>query len=104
MQQAQTEMIMIEVAYALPHRQSIIPFKVLKGTTALQAIMQSGILQIYTDISVNKITLGIFGKKVTHDTVVQPGDRVEIYRALLANPKEARRQRAAAKNGKIHSK
>lgn len=104
MPQTQTEMIMIEVAYALPHTQRIIPLKVLKGTTALEAIMQSGILQIYMDISSNKITLGIFGKKVTHDTVVQQGDRVEIYRTLLANPKEARRQRATAKNGKINSK
>lgn len=92
--------ITVEVAYALPQSQSIIPLTVSQGTTAQEAIMQSGILLQYPDIAANKLVLGIFGKKAAPETVLQARDRVEIYRPLLANPKEARRQRAAAKNGK----
>lgn len=92
--------IAVEVAYALPQSQSIIPLTVSQGTTAQEAVMQSGILLQYPDIAANQLVLGIFGKKAPPETVLQAMDRVEIYRPLLANPKEARRQRAAAKNGK----
>lgn len=96
----QTEKISVEVAYALSQTQSIITLTVSAGTTALEAVIQSGIAQQYPDISLDHLTLGIFGKKVEAGTVLKAMDRVEIYRPLLANPKEARRQRAAAKNGK----
>lgn len=94
----QPDLITVEVAYALPHRQTIISLTVNKGTTALEAILQSGILEKHPEISVPEIVLGIFGKQVSTGKILQAMDRVEIYRPLLANPKEARRQRAAAKN------
>ena len=104
MPQSPPPLITVEVAYALPHAQSILSLQVLAGTTAQEVIVQSGILQLHENMTLHKLTLGIFGKKINHDTVVQAGDRIEIYRPLLANPKEARRQRAAAKNGKVNSK
>lgn len=99
----QSEMIQVEVAYALPHTQSIIALEVRPGTTAMEAVLQSGMLDTYPEITISRIVLGIFGKKTTTHQVLKAMDRVEIYRPLLANPKEARRQRAAAKNGKRNS-
>jgi uncharacterized protein len=104
MRQAPTETIPVEVAYALPHTQSLITLNVLTGTTALQAVMQSGILEKYPELNASKLILGIFGKRVVADTILHAFNRVEIYRPLLADPKEARRQRAAAKNGKSKTK
>lgn len=101
MHQAPTATIPVEVAYALPHTQSLIALDVLTGTSALQAVMQSGILEKYPELNASKLTLGIFGKRVATDTILHAFNRVEIYRPLLADPKEARRQRAAAKNGKL---
>jgi len=94
------ERITVEVAYALPQAQTILAFTVSAGITALEAVIQSGIAQQYPDISLDHLVLGIFGKQVEPGTPLKAMDRVEIYRPLLANPKEARRQRAAAKNGK----
>lgn len=87
--------IMVEVAYALPHQQLILPLYVKTGTTALDAIQQSGILQKFSEISLENIEIGIFGKVVKTDTPLRPQDRVEIYRPLIADAKEVRRQRAA---------
>lgn len=94
--------IMVEVAYALPKQQLIIPVKVAEGTTAEDAIKASGIIQKFPeiDLSVNKI--GIFGKLTKSDTPLRNMDRVEIYRPLIADPKEVRRQRAA--EGKVMKK
>lgn len=103
MPQTQPEMIQVEVAYALPHTQSIIPLEVTQGTTAMEAVLQSGMLEKYPEITIPGIVIGIFGKKTAAHQVLKALDRVEIYRPLLANPKEARRQRAAAKNGKRDS-
>jgi putative ubiquitin-RnfH superfamily antitoxin RatB of RatAB toxin-antitoxin module len=89
-------MIQIEVAYAKPEEQLIIPFEVPKGTTAIQAVHKSGMLIEFSDIDAEKCDLGIFGKMAKHDAVLQRGDRVEIYRPLIADPKEVRKQRAAA--------
>ncbi|WP_029148735.1 RnfH family protein [Methylophilus sp. 5] len=96
----QAEMMPIEIAYATPQAQSIIAMHVSAGTTAQQAVMQSGIALQYPEISLDQLVLGIFGKRIAAETILKAMDRVEIYRPLLANPKEARRQRAAAKNGK----
>lgn len=104
MQPVKPDTITVEVAYALPHVQSLITLQVAQGTTALQAIWQSGILEKHQEISLATITLGIFGTKVSADRLLQAMDRVEIYRPLRANPKEARRQRIAAKNGKLKTK
>jgi len=94
--------ITVEVAYALPHEQLIVPVKVQIGTTAENAIYASGIMKKFPeiDLAVNKI--GIFGKATRLDTVLRQLDRVEIYRALIADPKEVRKQRAA--DGKIMRK
>ncbi len=95
------EMI-VEVAYALPKEQLIMPIKVATGTTAEQAIERSGILNKYPeiDLSINKI--GIFGKLAQLNTPLRHLDRIEIYRPLIADPKEVRKQRAA--DGKVMKK
>lgn len=94
--------IIVEVAYALPRQQLIIPVKVAEGTTAEDAIRASGILEKFPeiDLSVNKI--GIFGKLNKLDAALRHLDRVEIYRPLIADPKEVRRQRAS--EGKVMKK
>ena len=87
--------ILVEVAYALPQQQLIVELMVPQGTTAEQAVQQSRILQKFPEIDLAQNKLGIFGKLVKADTVLREHDRVEIYRALIADPKEVRRQRAA---------
>ncbi len=86
----------IEVAYARPEQQLIIELPDALDMTVQQAIEASGILQQFPeiDLAVNKV--GIFGKTVSLDAALAAGDRVEIYRPLVADPKEARRRRAKA--------
>ena len=89
-------LIKIEVAYALPTEQAIVPLEVEQGTTIEQAIGLSDLLTIYPEIDVGKTNkVGIFGKLSKGGTVLREGDRVEIYRPLIADPKEVRRRRAA---------
>lgn len=87
--------IIVEIAYALPNEQLIIPLKTKLGTTAEQAVLDSGILQKYPEIDLANNQVGIFGKVVKKDTALRHLDRVEIYRPLIADPKEVRRKRAA---------
>ncbi len=87
--------IRVEVAYARPDSQSIIALDVEPGVTAEQAVLRSGILEQYPEIDADNCRLGVFGKAVKRDRVLEAGDRVEIYRPLIADPKEVRRQRAA---------
>lgn len=94
--------ITVEVAYALPHEQLIIPIKMQDGVTAEQAIYASGILKKFPEIDLATNQIGIFGKLTKPDTVLRHLDRVEIYRPLIADPKEVRKQRAA--DGKIMRK
>ncbi|PKO92214.1 MAG: RnfH family protein [Betaproteobacteria bacterium HGW-Betaproteobacteria-1] len=94
--------IMVEVAYALPKQQLIIPVNVADGTTAEAAVIASGIIEKFPEIDLATNKLGIFGKLVKSDTVLRHLDRVEIYRPLIADPKEVRRQRAA--EGKVMKK
>lgn len=89
--------IRVEVAYARPDKQVIIPIDVPNGTQALDAIQQSGVLQQFPEIDLNNTKIGIFSKIVKPDTVLQERDRVEIYRPLLADPKDSRRARAEKK-------
>jgi len=88
-------LIDIEVLYALIEEQLIFTLKADAGITVKEAIDQSDILIKYPeiDLSINKV--GVFGKACKLDTVLNAGDRVEIYRKLIADPKEARKQRAA---------
>ncbi|SCK05715.1 RnfH family protein [Vogesella sp. LIG4] len=93
---ATTEHIPVEVAFALPGRQKIVALQVAPGTTAVQAVAQSGLAAEFAEIDMAALKLGIFGKAVQPDTVLRARDRVEIYRPLQADPKAVRRQRAEA--------
>ncbi|MDH5231010.1 MAG: RnfH family protein [Gammaproteobacteria bacterium] len=89
-------MITVEVAYALPNEQVIIELKVEQGATVKQAIDLSEITERYSDIELaGKNKVGIFGKISRLDQILREKDRVEIYRPLIADPKEVRRRRAA---------
>jgi len=83
----------VEVAYATPQRQLIVKLRVPPGTTVAQAIEASAIREQFPQIEARP-AVGIFSRKVTLDYLLSAGDRVEIYRPLLADPKEARRQKA----------
>jgi hypothetical protein len=87
--------IQVEVAYALPQQQLIVKLKVPQGTTAEEAVLKSGLMQKFPEISLAQNKLGIFGKAAKNDHVLRENDRVEIYRGLIADPKGARRARAA---------
>ena len=89
--------INIEVAYALPEKQIIRAVNVDAGTTIGAAIVQSGIMMDFPELDsqLEDAKVGIFGKAAAMTTVLSDGDRVEIYRALIADPKEVRRRRAA---------
>jgi putative ubiquitin-RnfH superfamily antitoxin RatB of RatAB toxin-antitoxin module len=87
----------IEIAYARPESQLIIELQVEDGTTVEQAIRQSGMLQKFPEIDLSINKAGIFGKQVSLRQAVHAGDRVEIYRQLIADPKQARRQKAGSR-------
>jgi len=94
--------INIEVVYALPGEQPLLKQPVAPGTTVAEAIQVSGILQKYPEIDLTINKLGIFGKLAKADAVVRDKDRIEIYRPLIADPKEVRRKRA--EEGKVMKK
>ena len=89
--------INVELIYITPDNQNVIKLEVKQGTTIQQAIESSSLLEQCPeiDLSVNKV--GIYSKIKTLDTILQADDQIEIYRPLLADPKEARRQRANKK-------
>ncbi len=89
--------INIEVAYAKPDEQMIVPLTMPPATTVEQAINESQILIFFPEISLQQNRVGIFSKPCKLDTQLRDKDRVEIYRALIADPKEARRKKANAK-------
>jgi putative ubiquitin-RnfH superfamily antitoxin RatB of RatAB toxin-antitoxin module len=91
--------INVEVVYALPNEQKVISLDVMAGTTLYEAVLQSGILESFPQIDVENDHMGIFGKAVKKpkEQVLEEGDRVEIYRPLLIDPKQARLNRAAKK-------
>jgi len=86
--------IQVEVAYAMRGEQVLLRLEMEDGATARGAVERSGILQRFPQIDLARATLGIFGKIVAPDARLRDGDRVEIYRPLLTDPKDARRQRA----------
>lgn len=92
------ESLSVEIAYALPETQLLIELEVAAGATAREAIENSGILQRFPEIDLSRQKIGIFGKVVKPDCVLNSGDRVEIYRPLIADPKDARRRRAEKKS------
>jgi hypothetical protein len=89
------EYIEVEVAYARADRQRIVTLKLAPGATALDAVRASGLALEFADINLDQLRLGVFGKVVAADRPLRARDRVEIYRPLLADPKEVRRRRAA---------
>lgn len=90
-----TESIQLEVTYARPERQELVTVKLPSGSTVQQAIEASGLLTLYPEIDLAKAKVGIYGKLSRMDATVRDRDRVEIYRPLIADPKEVRKQRAA---------
>ena len=91
-----SDTIRVEVAYALPEKQRIVKLDVPSGTTALQAVAMSQLDEVFEELVVGPdIKLGVWGKAVTGDRVLTAGERVEIYRPLLVDPKEVRKARAA---------
>jgi len=97
-----SDLIRVEVVYALPTKQELLAVKVTPGTTVRQAIEASGILEKYPEIDLARNKLGVFAKLTKPDAVLRDRDRVEIYRPLIADPKEVRKQRAA--EGKVMKK
>lgn len=85
----------IEIAYATPELQKIIECQVDPGVSPREAVRQSGIERYFAEIDPDFCDLGVFGKSVAEDYKLEDGDRIEIYRPLIADPKEVRRQRAA---------
>ena len=89
------QQIMVEVAYALPNQQLIIPISMPPEANAEEAIRASGILDKFPEIDLQVNQIGIFSKLSKLDSPLRNLDRIEIYRSLIADPKEARKQRAA---------
>ncbi|MEG3753180.1 RnfH family protein [Psychromonas arctica] len=88
------ELIDIEVVYGLPHKQVLLSLKVPTGTTIEHAIKLSGIVKHFPEIIPSEATVGIFSKPEKLESTVKQGDRIEIYRPLIADPKEMRKLRA----------
>mgnify|MGYP006141935331 FL=1 len=89
--------IVVEVVYALADKQKLLRLSLPYGTTVRQAAVQSGMQAHFPDLDLHNSPLGIFGKAVSKpdERVLEEGERVEIYRPLIADPKEVRKQRAA---------
>ena len=87
----------VEVAYVLLERQFLKAIKLERGATVREAIVASGVLSEFPQINLESASVGIFSKRITLDTPLSDGDRVEIYRPLLVSPTEARRLRAQRK-------
>ncbi|MCI1677243.1 MAG: RnfH family protein [Ewingella americana] len=86
--------IRVEVVYALPERQYLRTVKLEEGSTVEQAIVASGLLELRKDIDLKSNKVGVYSRPVKLADTVSDGDRIEIYRPLIADPKELRRQRA----------
>ena len=89
------ESIDVEVVYALADAQDLARLSLPEGSTAMQAIEASGLLAKHPEIDMKKNKIGVFAKLAKADTLLRDRDRVEIYRPLIADPKEVRKQRAA---------
>lgn len=85
----------VEVAYARPDRQRVVAVKLTEGMTAVDAVRVSGLLKEFPELEGRSLVLGVFGQVVEGSRPLVPGDRVEIYRPLVADPREARRRLAA---------
>jgi putative ubiquitin-RnfH superfamily antitoxin RatB of RatAB toxin-antitoxin module len=97
-----SDSVHIEVVYALQDRQKVITLALPVGTTVREAVERSGLLAEFPEIDLAKNKFGIWNKLTKVDAVLRDKDRIEIYRPLIADPKEVRRQRAA--EGKVMKK
>ncbi|WP_417071149.1 RnfH family protein [Niveibacterium terrae] len=97
-----TETLAIEVVFAQMRHADIVRIKLPEGASVKEAVEASGLLQKHPEIDLDTGKFGVFGKLVKPDTVLRSGDRVEIYRPLIADPKEVRRRRA--EEGKVMKK
>ena len=88
-------MITVEIVYALPDRQTLLALAVAKGTTVGQALDRSRIAALHPELDLAASPVGIFGHVVARERVVAAGDRIEIYRPLIADPKSSRQERVA---------
>lgn len=86
--------IPVEVVLAMHDQQVLVALEVAKGTTLAEAISLSGLAEMFKGFEPDLSRVGVFGRKASPQQVLQAGDRVEIYRPLIADPKEVRRQRA----------
>ena len=86
-------LIAVQVCYALPERQEIVSLRLSEGCSVQDAVLASGVLEKFPDIDLSRIKLGVLGKLVKLEALLRDGDRVEIYRPLIADPKEMRRRR-----------
>ena len=93
-------MIRVEVAFARPDKQEIVVLDVEKGTSAVEAVKRSGIVTLFPEIEPDSDNMGIFGKAIKNPSLheLRDGDRVEIYRPLKIDPKQARLNRAKKKS------
>lgn len=97
---AEPGLIEVEVAYAEPREQVIVSLRVPEGTSAREAVRRSGLLERFPGIELRDDSLGVFGVPVSPCAPLAAGDRVEIYRPLAIDPKQARRLRAARSGAK----
>ena len=88
------QQISLEVAYATPEKQALLEVVVEQGTTVKQAILAAGIVKRFPDIDLEVLKVGIWNRTCKLTDLPKKGDRIEIYRPLIADPKEARRSRA----------
>ena len=91
----QHDKFMVEVIYALPDQQSLLEVELKKGQTAQDAIEASGVLIRHPELNISDMVIGLFGKKIKMTQPLRERDRVEIYRPLIADPKEVRKRKAA---------
>lgn len=95
------EMINIEVAYAMPERQAVLQVQVPLNSSVETAILSSGILELFPEIDLASQKVGIFSQICSLTTKVEEGNRIEIYRALTIDPKQARLKRVVKKVKKV---
>lgn len=93
-EQGNQQYIQVEVVLAMPDKQKLVALKIPDGSTLADAISYSGLVEMFEGFELDLAKVGVFGKKISPEEVLRDGDRVEIYRPLIADPKEVRRQRA----------
>lgn len=90
----------VEVAYGKPDEQTLLVVALSEGSSARDAITASGLLQHYPELILESLDVGVFGRRVTLEFRVSDGDRIEVYRPLLIDPKQARRERSGDRLGR----